>query len=281
MVRPPVFESNLANVQAYVFPVSEPSYAPILNTNLARPVVAGRSAVVYDVRSSRFLFSKNSAERLPIASVTKLMSAVIVLENMALNQTVKIGQEAIRVDGEKQTLYRDEVISVGNLLKMMLIESSNDAAYALAQHADRLGFNFIDAMNRKAIEIGMADTTFKDPAGLNDEGYSTAEDLIKLVTYSFNYPEMWSILGEQSTVVLSTDGKIVHPVQSTNQLFGVVPDIVGGKTGYTDLAKGCMVLVVDVPGRSDKMISIVLGSTERFNDTDKLIAWARSAYRWR
>jgi D-alanyl-D-alanine carboxypeptidase len=87
-------------------------------------------------------------------------------------------------------------------------------------------------------------------------------------------------LTEKSIVVKSTDGKIEHKIESTDQLLGIIPDIFGGKTGYTEKALGCMILVVDIPDKNDKLISVVLGSRSRFEDTKKLIDWVKSAYRW-
>lgn len=268
------------NQAAYVLPISEPSYLPILNTAVEKPIISAKSATVFDTRSSRFLYSKNPDVRLPIASLTKLLSAVVILENMDLDGVVRIPKEAIKVDGEKQTLYLDENIKVRDLLKMMLIESSNDAAYALKYHAANSGIDSIGLMNKKVIELGMKNSIFHDMAGLNDDALSTSEDLIKLVKFSLGIRELWSILGEKTASVFSADGKIEHRLNSTNQLFGIIPDVIGGKTGYTDGALGCMILVVDVPGKNDKLISIILGSTERFTDTEKLINWVKKAYTW-
>lgn len=281
-------ETNLNKIQgrvisdqsAYILPISEPSYIPVLNTAVEKPLLNAKSAAVYDTRSSRFLYSKNSSERLPIASLTKLLAAVIVFNNLNLDDTVHVTKSAIKVDDEKQTLYINENIKVRDLLKLMLIESSNDAAYALRDHASTLGLDLVGLMNKKAIELGMSHSIFHDPAGLNDDALSSVDDLIKLVKYSLNFTDLWSILGQKSIIVYSVDGKTVHQANSTNHLFGVVPDIVGGKTGYTDVALGNMILVVDVPQKNDKLISIVLGSKERFTDTEKLINWVKTAYTW-
>ena len=270
----------LNNAQAYIFPVSEPSYLPVFNTTVERPQISAKSAIVYDTRSSRYLYSKNPGERLPIASLTKILSAVVVLENFDSDDIVMVSEESVKVDGEKQTLYAGERIRVGELLKMMLIESSNDAAYALKLHASGLGLDLIGLMNRKAVELGMNNSIFRDPAGLNDDALSTAEDLMKLVRYSLRFNEIWLALGEKTASVYSIDGKIEHKVSSTNQLLDVIPDVIGGKTGYTEKALGCMILVVDVPGKNDKIISIILGSAERFTDTEKLVDWVRRAYSW-
>ncbi len=280
-------KSNLANAepafnssQAYLLPISEPSYFPILNSAVEKPVVDAKAGLVYDTRSGRFLFAKNGRLKLPIASLTKIISATVVLENLDLKDEVVIPKEVLKVDEEKQSLYLGEKITVQNLLKLMLIESSNDAAYALAYYANNKGINFVDKMNEKAQVLGMVDSNFLDPAGLNDNASSTPEDLIKLIKDSFKYDLIWNILTEKSIVVKSVDGKIEHNVESTDQLLGIIPDIVGGKTGNTDGALGCMILVVDIPGKNDKLISVILGSKSRFDDTKKLIDWVKGSYRW-
>ncbi len=272
----PAFNSS----EAYLLPISEPSYFPILNSESVKPVLDGKTALVYDIRSGRALFAKNTRVKLPIASLTKILSAVVILENLNPKDTVSVPKEALKVDTEKQSLYLGEEITVENLMKLMLIESSNDAAYALAYYANTKGFNLLDKMNEKAQSLNMNDSHFLDPAGLNDDAYSTVEDLVKLVKYSFKYDLVWEILTEKSVVIKSVDGKIEHKVESTDQLLGVIPDIFGGKTGNTDGALGCMILVVDIPDKNDKLISVVLGSRSRFDDTKKLIDWVKGAYRW-
>ncbi len=280
-------KSNLANAEpafnsseAYLLPISEPSYFPIYDSKTEKPVIDAKVGLVYDTRSGRFLFSKNPRIKLPVASLTKILSAVIVLENLNPKDAVVVPKEALKVDAEKQSLYLDEQITVESLMKLMLIESSNDAAYALAYYANTEGINFVDKMNEKAQVLNMDDSNFLDPAGLNDDAYSTSEDLVKLIKYSLKYDLIWQILTEKSIVIKSTDGKVEHKVESTDQLLGIIPDIFGGKTGNTDKALGCMILVVDIPDKNDKLISIVLGSRSRFDDTKKLIDWVKSAYRW-
>ncbi|MDP3792588.1 MAG: serine hydrolase [bacterium] len=268
------------NQQAFILPISEPNYIPVLDSNIAGPLISAKSALVYDTRSGRFLFEKNSNIKLPIASLTKIMSAVIVLEKFSLDDLVTISDSSIRVDGEKQDLYLGEKISVRNLLKLMLIESSNDAAYALVAHAKINGIDFIQAMNLKAESLGMVNSNFIDSAGLNDNAHSTVQDLIKLVEYSLNYQEIWNISAEKIAIVGSSDEKIKHTARSTNLLIGLIKDLVGGKTGYTEGAGQCMILVASVPNYPSKIVSIVLGSSDRFGDIQTLIDWARLAYKW-
>src|SRR3989344_4623709 len=276
----PAFNSS----QAYLLPVSEPSYFPIYDSNPPaggeKAVINAKSGLVYDIQSGRFLFAKNPRIKLPVASLTKILSAVVVLENFDTKEVVTIPKEALKVDEKKQSLYLDEKITVGNLLKLMLIESSNDAAYALAWYANSKEVNFVDKMNEKARLLSMNESNFLDPAGLNDEAYSTSEDLVKLIKYSLKHDLIWEILTEKSIIVKSVDSKIEHKVDSTDQLLGIIPDIFGGKTGNTEGALGCMVLVVDIPDKNDKIISVILGSQDRFGDTKKLIDWVKSSYRW-
>lgn len=266
--------------QVYVLPVSEPSYLPILDTNLSKPSIGAAAALVYDARSSRLLYAKNTSAQLPVASLTKILTAATVLDLLNLDDVATIEKTAIKVDEEKQDLYLGERITVRNLLSYMLIPSSNDAAYALADYAKTQGIDLVVAMNKKAAELGMGDSNFLDPAGLNDEAYSTAYDMSVLVGKVISRKEIWSALTQSEITITSADGAIVHRLKNTNQLLSTVPNVKGGKTGYTEKALGCMILLVDVPGRQDTLVSIVLGSSDRFGDTKKLIDWTLAAYRW-
>src|SRR3990167_7069953 len=152
----PAFNSS----QAYLLPISEPSYFPIYDSKIEKPVIDAKAGIVYDTRSGRFLFTKNSRIKLPVASLTKILSAIVVLENIDTKEAVVIPKEALKVDEEKQSLYLGEEITVQNLLKLMLIESSNDAAYALAWHVNGKGINFVNKMNEKAKLLIMDDSNF-------------------------------------------------------------------------------------------------------------------------
>ena len=270
---------NTNDTQAFILPVSEASYIPVLNTNIVSPDIKAKAAVIYDVNSSRYLYSKDIEEKLPIASLTKILTAIIIVDKLNFKDIITVPKEAIKVDGERQDLYLGERLTVEDLVKMMLIKSSNDAAYALAYYAKTIGVDLIFEMNTKAFGLGMSSSYFKDVAGLNDEAYSNVEDMVKLVKNSLNYPVLWGIMSQKSVDLRSLDG-IPHHLETTNQLLEEMPGIIGGKTGYTDDAKGCMILVVQVSPEGDRIISIVLGSGERFIDTNKLVVWANKAYRW-
>lgn len=267
--------------RAFILPVSRISYFPVRDFNIAEPQIQAKSIALYDIRSSRFLFVKNPSEKLPIASVTKLMSAIIILENLDLNEVFTVRAEDINVDGNGADLYRGEKIKGENLFKIMLIKSSNDAALTFANAARIKGIDFVAKMNEKATVLGMFSTHFEDPAGLNDKsGFSTAEDLVKLVSYIPGDSETWRVLKIQTVDVASADGKLSHHLVSTNQLLGVLPDIIGGKTGFTDSAMGTMVLEVGVDNGRDTIIGVIIGSNDRFGDMKNLIEWAKKAHRW-
>ena len=257
----------------------EPNYFPIRNFNIADPEVNATAAGIYDNRSNRFLYAKNIDSRLPIASITKLMSAVVVMEKLDLDRIVTVTVENINVDGNGADLYRDEKLYVSDLLKMMLIRSSNDAALTIAARAKEKGVDFVFEMNKKAMELGMTDTHFNDPAGLSDDAFSTVADLVKLLNYSTKYDKIWSALSTQKAEVFSIDGKISHNFANTNTLLGELPEVVGGKTGFTDGAKGTMVLLIT--HENSELISIILGSDDRFGETKKIISWAKEVHKWR
>jgi len=277
----PVFTTVEA---AYVFPRVQANYLPLLDPSSGNVELSAKSAIVYDVKTGRELFQKDPEAKLPIASLTKIMTAIVVWETLSPNDVVTVPASAVKADGERQDLYAGENISVNSLLQLMLIESSNDAAHALTHYAKEKGIDLVGEMNLKAAELDMYSTKFMDPAGLDDSGYSTVSDLVKAVKYGLRYSVIWNFSRSQTAIVASTDGRISHQARSTNQLLGIVTDIFGGKTGYTDSALGCMILIVDVPppagGQEDKIISIVLGSRSRFDDISKLVQWTRMAYRW-
>ena len=271
----------LQSEQAYLLPISEPAYAPIRDTSVAGPRLDANVALVAEVDSGRVLYEKNADARVPIASLTKLLSVQVATELFNPQEIVTVASGSVRVDKLKQTLYEGERIAVHDLISMMLVESSNDAAYALAAYAHQRGINFVEKMNQRAAELGMSQCVFTDPAGLDDSAYCNASNLLKLVRFMFkNTPAVWPVTATPLLTVQSADGKILHELKTTNELLGSLDGIIGGKTGYTDGALGCLILVVKLPGKDDTLVSIVLGSRGRFADTRALVGWVTTAYRW-
>lgn len=272
---------GLQSARAYLMPVSNPAYSPVRDTRVAEPELDANVALLVHLESGRILLEKNRSIQVPIASLTKVLSALVVQDLLDPETFVTISSTSVRVDGQKQTLYRDERVRVRDLTAMMLVESSNDAAYALAAEAAARGYDFVDRMNERARALGMTDCLFTDPAGLDDKAYCTADGLLRLARASLRQaPDLWNIMAQPRVQVASADGRITHDVASTNELLGLVDGIVGGKTGNTDGALGCMLLAVQAPDGRGTLVSIILGSRSRFGDTRTLVEWARTAYRW-
>lgn len=275
---------------------TNPNFLPIRNWNISQSDIGAKAALIFEPEKNKILYQKNIEQILPIASLTKLMTGLVVLEEMDLDQIVTVSKEAVGAYGDMGGLVINEKISVKNLLHALLIESSNDAAVALAEAftsdtvLDPEGQSLVPLMNKKAEELELANTHFVEPTGYNPANLSTALDLAKLVKYSLNQPVIWQILKTVSIDLSSADGTINHHFTNTNQLLNSWPIIIGGKTGYTNEAQGCMILVIEQDlnkiknyigqPSSEYLIIIILGTQERFSETEKLINWVKEAYIW-
>lgn len=228
-------------------------------------------------------FEKNINEKRSIASITKLMTAIIVLENYDLEDKIIISQKAVNTFGSAGSLKVGEVFSVKDLLKMTLIESSNDAAEALAEKMGRS--KFVSLMNKKALEINMNNTVFVNPTGLdfNESNNSTISDLKNLVVYIIKeYPLIGDILSIRETDVYH-QGLFHHKIETTNYLLKEDNTYVWGKTGYTVGAGECIVLVMKKPFSNDKnsyIINIIINSEDRFRDARIMEQWIKESFYW-
>jgi len=274
-------EPFVHEVQAFILPISQATYLPTRNYDVPDPDIQARAATVIDVRSGRILYSKNADRRLPIASITKLMTALVVLDRLDLDGIYTVSAEDLNLDGLGADFAKGEQLTGRDLLKIMLIKSSNDATSVFNSAAQSRGMDLIGFMNMKARQLGMYDTHFGDPAGLDDGAtYSTAQDLVQLLAAVRKSTELTRILAEKSVDVASIDRRYNHHVITTNQLLGKIPGIIIGKTGNTAGALGTMTLVVKVGDGSNELIVVVLGSNDRFGETAKLVDWAQQAYKW-
>ncbi len=267
--------------------LTNPNFLPIRNWEIDEPKIEATAVLISNVADSsslssknKILYQKNIDDPLPIASLTKLMTAVIVLDNIDLDEEVVISENAVSAYGDRGGLVVDEKITVRNLLCALLVESSNDAAVALAEAVQtNTGKNFIDLMNKKAKELELENTHFADSSGYLSNNISTVGELTKLAKYIFNYPIILEISRTPSINLTSVNGAIKHYLSNTNELLKDLPDIVGGKTGYTQEAQGCFVLITR-QSEKDYLVTIILGARERFLEAQKLIEWVKRAYIW-
>jgi len=232
---------------------------------------SARAIIITDMHAQDVLQQKNSGIPFPPASLTKIMTAVVVAEHIDASEVISITQSAIQTESAAGRLRPGEKFTVSDLMRVMLIVSSNDAAVAFEEYFSSKGLNLVSLMNVKAKEIGMENTHFDNVTGLDDnEHYASAYDLALLVAHSFHHQEIWDILSTKVDTVESINESISHHLISTNELLQRgVPEMIGGKTGYTSNALGCMISKVEVAG--EEKIIVVLGSENRFGETEKLI----------
>jgi len=253
--------------------------------------ILARSAISVFIDSQEkdlILFEKNKSEKFPIASLTKLMTALVASNIYELSDTIEISKQAIEQEGEEIKLKAGQIVPVKELLSMALIESSNDAAYALATpniQTERLEEkSFVDLMNLEAyhnIGLNPETTYFINPTGLDPKdpsqitNHSTSEDLVKLAKYLIKYkPEILEILSQKE------NGDFSYTLENTNKLLGKIEGIIGGKTGYTDRARGCLILILEGPRKDTFLINVILGSENRFKEMEQLINWTEQAFRF-
>jgi len=242
-----------------------------LTVNRAPPLSAS-AYLVYDSDADRVLFAHNSTAAVPVASLTKLMTALLVLEAGDLQAEVIVEANDL-VGGTSMQLIPGELITVEDLLWGMLIPSGNDAATALARHVSGSVDAFVIEMNRRAATLGLQQTHFVNPHGLDADGHlSSAADLLVLVQQNWDYPLFRQIV---STAQVNING---HLLTNTNQLLGSYPNTNGIKTGTTDAAGQCLVVGIQADGH--QVITIILGSSDRYSDARALYEQYRENYRW-
>ena len=248
--------------------------------NMENAGINSRAAI--SVRTpDKELFSINPNDRVAIASITKLMTSLIVLDTYNLDLLIGITDEAADQEGNSRykNIVPGEELSVNSLLHILLIESSNDAAYALTEP---IGYdNFVDLMNIYAKNIGLDNSYFINPSGLDPEdpasvkNYSSPKDLVKLAKYIIeNYPIIFEITVNDYYRVINPDGSLHHIIgQSTNKLLREddkwETTIIGGKTGFSQLAGGCLLIVLK--DKNTYYINVILGASDRFAEMRKII----------
>lgn len=265
------------------------SLNPIRLNVIPSPTITARSALVVlsNEDESMFLFEKNADSRVPIASITKLMTALIVLEEYNEKEELIVSENAFWKDlSRPNNLYPGETYYVKDLLYSALIESSNTAAQTLAERRTLFDFDksdvfFVEKMNAKAKEIGMTDTQFFNASGLdelNSSNYSTARDIVVLTNYLEKNPLVWEILTKENYDLKTTDGSFKYNMTNTNQLLNDDIDLIGGKTGTTTRAGMCLVVVQNK--NSERLTTVILGSSDRFNEFKIVNDWLDSGFFW-
>lgn len=250
---------------------------PILSEIATQPLIYAKSALVVDLGTGKALYQKNPEDPVFPASTTKIITAMVTLDSYDLDQTVIVSK--ISVDGQKMGLKIGEKISVENLLYGLLVYSANDAAEALAANYPGGRDIFIAAMNVKAKELGLSASLFTNPTGLDHMGQvTTATDLVRASVVAMENPIFAKIVATKEITVNSIDGVYSHKLTNINKLLGVVDGVLGVKTGFTEEARENLVTYLERDGR--KIMLVLLGSSDRFGETKKLIVWIFENYHW-
>ncbi len=261
-------------------PLNEPH--PQALEKISEVKVRAKAAYVWDVKAKRALYVKNEDEVLPLASITKLMTSLLAYELASADTKVFLSDRAVGQEGSTG-LAAQEQFTLEALNKLALISSSNDAAFALGASTGALlgdkdpSAQFVAGMNIKAEELGFTSLTFKNATGLDlsasePGAVGSAKDISLLMEHIYeNHPELLEATTRGGARIYSSQGEY-HDVENTNEVLYAIPNLIGSKTGYTDLAGGNLTIAFDT-GMDRPIIITVLGSTreERFSDVLRLV----------
>lgn len=234
------------------------------------PEITAKAFAVENMKTGERIYGKNTNEKLPPASITKIMTALVALDRYNLNKAVPVPKECTTVEGSKAGFKPYDVFTIEDLLYAMLVKSSADAACTLASIDGHE--TFLIAMNQKAKSLGMNNTHFQNEIGLDspDAQLSTVDDINKMVKAALKYKIFQIIVGTQTKTVTSLNSKNKYVLHNTNDLL-TLPGTVGIKTGYTENAGQCLTYLYENKG--EELLITVLGSQDRFKDTKALLDW--------
>lgn len=270
----PVLADDANELEEVVIEEDEKNEIEASASSDTKPTINSRRYAVYDRLSGRCIYGKDENKQTAMASTTKIMSAVIIVENCNLEDIVTVTEKAAGVGGSRLGLHTDDKISVNDLLYGLMLRSGNDAAVALAIHTAGSVEEFANLMNQKAEVLGLTNTHFVSPHGLdNSEHYTTAYELAKITDYALKNETIAKIVKTKTTTI-SINGNPMQ-INNTNELLGNVEGVYGVKTGFTNNAGRC--LVTSVKRGDMDLIIVVLGADtrkDRASDSMKLIEYA-------
>lgn len=240
--------------------------------------INARSAIVYDRKYKKILYEKNINEKVPNASTTKMLTAIVAYENANMDEMVTVSKKAANTGGSRVGLRTEDKVLLGDLMHGLLICSGNDAAVAISEYVGGSEEKFCEMMNKKAKEIGAFNTNFVTPHGLDrDNHYSTAYDLALIADYAMNIEYIKNIVCKKTANIKIND--YIKTLTTTNEMLATYEGADGIKTGYTSKAGRCLITSAT---RDDwQLICVVLGcDTKNFRTSDsvKLLNYAFDSY---
>lgn len=274
------------------------------------PKVHAKAAIAVDIDNGQTLFSYNEGGKLAMASLTKIMTATIALERIQdFNVPVTVSKNAALVEGSRMNLWIDEKISLKDVLYGLILKSGNDAAVTLEEYYDNVVRpktscssqtndsetkdpskkevatqtpGFVQLMNQRVVDLGLKDMKFEDSSGISENNTTSPEDLVFLMEYAMRNQTFREIMSTPQYTASALNGSLQHPMNTTNRLLNTRTDVLAGKTGYSEAAGYNMITVFKSPA-GHRIVTIVFGTEgidARFNETNKIIDWVYSYYRW-
>lgn len=266
----PQNNASVAGVQKYNVPPA--------NRGLAAPELTAHAVLVKDLATGTILYQKDASIPMPIASTTKIMTALVASEYFRSNSVLTV-RDGAGIVGARVGLFKGEDLTFRSLLYGMLLSSGNDAAYTIAENFEGGVLGFVSAMNKKATALNLLNTHFDNPAGFDSpKHYSTASDLAKITQEALKDSQLTRIFSTRQTKIVSLDKKYQHRLSNLNKLLSEVAGVLGVKTGKTEAAKENLITLVERGGH--QVLIVVLGSDDRFNESKKLIDWTYDNFQW-
>lgn len=265
---PHIFDKNHPSVLA-----SSEFWRPDMTPHqrMSKPDLTAQSAIAYDLTTNTLLYSKNYTQKLPIASLTKIMTALVAFENESLDKKITVSHSASTIGENVMGLSEGEVLPLKDLLYGLILPSGNDSAEAIAQGSTVGRDNFIFLMNKKAQDLGLTNTNFTNPSGLEGDGdqHSTAYDLLVITRYALMNKKFADLVATfEYEIPADADSKAYHLFNDTN-LLSTYPGVKGVKTGFTNEAGMCLITYLEYEGH--KIIAVVLNSTNRREEMKQLL----------
>jgi D-alanyl-D-alanine carboxypeptidase (penicillin-binding protein 5/6) len=245
-----------------------------ISAKLSKPEITAKSSFVYDTSSKEVLFEKNPTKKLPMASLTKIMTAIVALENKRKDDSYYVNRESL-VGENSMGLEEGETLSLEELLYGLILMSGNDAAETLASNYPGGRENFIKAMNNKARSLGLLNTNFTNPSGLEGDGdqHTTAYDLVVITRYAtVNFPLFSKVSQTFQKEIEETATHKAYFLENETNLITSYPGVKGVKTGYTPEAGLCLVTYLDYKGH--QIIGVILGSENRRQEMKDLLDYS-------
>ncbi len=272
-------------IQELNYPFPLVSLYPVKFTQSEPPSLTARSVAVVDRDSAVLIYGRNENLQILPASTVKIMTALVAFDYYQMDDVLRVGK--LNTNGQNIKLLEGEKMTVENLLYGLLVSSANDAALVLAMNYTGGEKSFVQAMNQKAKDLNLTKTYFANPTGLdsdekgkmfNDFSYTTALDLARLSAFALKNEKFLKIVSTRSITISDVEGKIFHRLENINQLIGKFPGMKGIKTGYTEEAGECLVSYTE--RNEHGLITVIMGSQDRFGETVKLTNWVFDNFQW-